>query len=82
MISAWLLELLSVGRSVLVAITPLVLLFLLFQVFLLKLPVRQVATILRGTLIAAAGLLLFLLGVAIAFLPFGRAVGQALGAME
>src|SRR5690606_18590825 len=33
-----------------------------------------------GTLIATVGLFLFLLGVAIGFLPFGRAAGAALGA--
>lgn len=73
-------ELATVGRGVVVAVTPLVLLFLIFQIFLLKLPVRQVADILKGTLVAAVGLFLFLLGVSIAFLPFGRAVGEALGA--
>lgn len=82
MTSAWLKEMASVALGVAVAVTPLVLLFLIFQVFLLKLPVKQVAEILKGTLIAAAGLFLFLLGVALAFLPFGRAVGEALGALD
>jgi hypothetical protein len=68
--------------SVTIAITPLVMLFLLFQVFLLRLPRRQVADILKGTAIAAAGLFLFLLGIDIGFLPFGRAIGEALGALE
>ncbi len=78
----WWSELVTVGRGVLVAVTPLVLLFLIFQIFLLKLPVAQVAAILKGTLIAAAGLFLFLVGVGVAFLPFGRAVGEALGALD
>jgi hypothetical protein len=78
----WLLEMLVLARSVLLAIAPLVLVFLLFQVFLLKLPVRRVAQILTGTLVAAAGLFLFLSGVALAFLPFGRVVGEALGALD
>jgi hypothetical protein len=82
MMSEWLHEIATVASGVTIAVTPLVLLFLIFQVFLLKLPVRQVAEILKGTLIAAAGLFLFLLGVAIAFLPFGRAVGEALGALD
>lgn len=72
----------STARGVTIAVTPLVLLFLIFQVFLLKLPVSQVATILKGTLIAAIGLFLFLLGVTLAFLPFGRAVGAAIGALD
>lgn len=75
-------EILGQARSVLLAVTPLVLVFLIFQVFLLKLPVRRVGQILRGTLVAAAGLFLFLAGVALAFLPFGRVVGEALGALD
>lgn len=72
----------SIARGVTIAVTPLVLLFLLFQVFLLKLPLRQVADILKGTLIAALGLFLFLAGVSLAFLPFGRAMGAVLGALD
>ncbi|HEX7011857.1 MAG TPA: DUF1538 domain-containing protein [Steroidobacteraceae bacterium] len=72
----------SIGRGVLIAVTPLVLLFLVFQIFLLRLPLRQVADILKGTAIAATGLFLFLVGVSMAFLPFGRAVGAALGALN
>lgn len=71
-----------IARGVIIAVTPLVLLFLIFQVFLLKLPVSQVAAILKGTLVAAIGLFLFLMGVTIAFLPFGRAVGAAIGALD
>ena len=82
MMAALLQDIASVARDVAIAITPLVVLFLVFQVFLLKLPVRQVAEILKGTLIAALGLFLFLLGVVLAFLPYGRAVGAALGALD
>lgn len=67
--------------SVIAAVMPLVVLFLFFQIMFLKLPVAEVVRILRGTLVAAVGLLLFLLGVSIAFLPFGKIVGQALGAL-
>lgn len=70
------------GLSVLLAVMPLLLFFLVFQVLVLKLPRDEVRRILAGTALAAAGLFLFLLGVSIAFLPFGRAVGQALGALQ
>lgn len=80
--AGWLAGMLEVARGVAVAVTPLVMLFLIFQIFLLKLPLRQVAEILQGTLIAAVGLFLFLAGVGMAFLPFGRAVGEALGALD
>lgn len=64
------------------ALLPLAALFIVFQVFLLKLPRNDVRRILTGAALAAAGLFLFLLGVAIGFLPFGRAVGEALGALH
>jgi hypothetical protein len=50
-------------------------------VLFLQLPVKEVARILKGTVVAAAGLFLFLLGVGVAFLPFGRLIGEALGSL-
>lgn len=67
--------------SVLLAILPLAVFFLVFQALFLGLPAREVARILVGTVLAAAGLFLFLLGVSMAFLPFGRITGEALGAL-
>lgn len=74
-------EIKDTAWSVLTAVLPLAVLFLLFQIFLLQLPRKGAAHILIGTLLAAAGLFLFLLGVGIGFLPFGRAIGEALGAL-
>lgn len=68
--------------SVVLAVLPLAVLFLLFQILFLQLPVREVTRILIGTLLAAAGLFLFLLGVGLAFLPFGQAIGEAFGALS
>lgn len=65
----------ATARSVTFALGPLVLLFLIFQAFLLKLPTVEVARVLFGSLLAALGLFCFLLGVSIGFLPFGREVG-------
>ena len=50
------------AESVLLAVLPLAVLFLLFQVLFLQLPVREVTRILTGTLVAMAGLFLFLVG--------------------
>lgn len=75
-------EIAATAWSVAVAVGPLAILFLLFQIFLLNLPPRQVADILKGTIIAALGLFLFLLGVGIGFLPFGRFIGEALGGRD
>jgi hypothetical protein len=71
-------DLASTAGSVALAVLPLAVLFLLFQVFFLNLPRREVARVLTGTLVASAGLYLFLLGVSIGFLPFGRAIGETL----
>jgi hypothetical protein len=81
-IEQWIEDITATAWSVTVAVLPLAVLFLLFQVFLLRLPRRQVADILKGTLIAAAGLFLFLLGVGVGFLPLGRVMGEALGRFD
>lgn len=75
-------EVRTTAWSVAMALLPLAALFMVFQVFLLGLPRSDVRKILTGTLMAAAGLFLFLLGVGIGFMPFGRAIGEALGALE
>ncbi|MGE3704973.1 MAG: DUF1538 domain-containing protein [Vicinamibacterales bacterium] len=67
--------------DVLLAVAPLTALFLLFQALFLELPRREVTRILTGTLMASAGLFLFLAGVALGFLPFGRAIGEAIGSL-
>lgn len=82
MTGVWAGEIATIAWSVAVAVGPLAVLFVIFQIFLLRLPRRQVADILKGTAIAAAGLFLFLLGVGIGFLPFGRMIGEALGVRD
>ncbi len=74
-------HLIETGSSVILAVLPLAALFLLFQVLFLQLPLGEVKRILLGTLVASVGLFVFLLGVSIAFLPYGRAIGEALGAL-
>lgn len=74
-------ELGDLAWSVAVAVLPLAGLFLVFQSLFLKLPRREVSRILTGTIIASAGLFLFLMGVGIGFLPFGRAIGESVGAL-
>lgn len=75
-------EVIVTARSVIMAVLPLVVLFLFFQIFMLGLPRRDVRNILTSTALAAVGLFFFLLGVTIGFIPFGRAVGAALGAVS
>lgn len=65
--------------SVAAAVLPLTVLFLVFQALFLDLPRRELLRILTGTLIASAGLYLFLLGVGVGFLPMGSIIGEAIG---
>jgi hypothetical protein len=73
-------ELRDTAASVLMAVLPLAALFAAFQVLVLRLPRRDFRNILVGTALSAAGL--FLLGVSVGFLPVGRAIGEALGALQ
>lgn len=70
------------AQSVAEATLPLVAIFIVFQLLILKLPRRLVWNILTGTVMASMGLFLFLQGVNIAFLPFGQVLGEALGALH
>jgi Protein of unknown function (DUF1538) len=75
-------EIAAAAWSVVIAVAPLGALFLAFQLFLLKLPRDHVGIIVTGAMVAAVGLFLFLLGIGIGFLPFGRAIGAALATLD
>ena len=68
--------------SVALAILPIVAVFVVFQLWLLKLPRAELIRIAAGTVLASLGLFLFLLGVSIGFMPFGRAIGVAVGSLS
>lgn len=72
----------TTALSVVQAVLPLVAILMIFQVLFLKLPRSYVINLLKGTLISSVGLLLFLQGVQTGFLPFGQAIGGALGSFE
>jgi hypothetical protein len=65
--------------SVVKALLPLLCVFLIFQLLFLRLPRQYVFNLLKGTLIAVVGLLFFLQGVHVGFLPAGEAIGEMLG---
>jgi len=71
--------LINTAQSVVEAVLPLLAILAIFQALFLKLPTSYFANLLKGTLISAGGLWLFLLGVQIGFLPYGQAIGEALG---
>jgi len=68
--------------EVLLALGPLVLFFLVFQIFFLKLPMEYVKKLLKGVALTFIGLVLFLQGVTMGFLPVGSAMGEVLGTMD
>jgi hypothetical protein len=61
------------------AVLPLIAIFTTFQALFLRLPMTHVLNLLKGSALSAIGLWLFLLGVQIGFLPYGQAIGEALG---
>jgi hypothetical protein len=65
--------------SVALAVLPLMVFFVVFQVLFLRLPWREVMRVMRGTLLAAVGLFPFLAGVGVGFLPFGGTIGERIG---
>ena len=75
-------ELYRPARGVALAVLPLAALFAVFQLLFLKLPRTEITRIVVGTLIASVGLFLFLLGASVAFMPFGRLIGETFGSLS
>jgi len=75
-------ELPGIMATVATALAPLLAMLVLFQLFLLKLPPRQMRRIVAGFVYAWLGLVLFFLGTDTAFIPAGKALGAALGALS
>ena len=68
-----------VFREAMISITPLFILFIIFQLLLLKMTKRQVIRIIIGFIYAFIGLTIFLIGVNGGFSQAGAALGQKLG---
>lgn len=69
----------STLAEVSLALLPLVIMFLFFQIFLLKMPPMQVRRMIVGLVYSFLGLVIFLIGVSGGFMPAGRALGEILG---
>ena len=65
--------------EVAMALVPLMLFFISFQIFKLKLPLDKVKDIFIGIILTFLGLALFLQGVHVGFLPVGREIGDVVG---
>lgn len=70
--------LVSVLQNVVTAMSPLVALFVIFQLFLLKLPKMQVIKTIRGFIYSFAGLVIFMWGAESGFIPAGEILGKLL----
>lgn len=64
------------------ALIPLLIFFLFFQFFILKLPMKKLFDIFKGMFLTFWGLAFFLQGVHIGFLPAGEMMGTIMGQME
>ena len=69
-------------KTVALALTPLAVILGLYQVFLLRLPPRQLTRISIGFGYTCIGLIIFLLGTNSAFIPVGKEVGYLLGQLD
>ncbi len=70
-----------VAEEIFLALFPLLLIFLFFQVVLLKLPAHQVKRMITGLVYSYIGLVIFMLGVKSGFMMAGQSLGNALGAI-
>ena len=68
----------EVSHEVFMALSPLVVLFILFQLFLLHMPPMQVARMIVGLVYTFLGIVLFFIGVKGGFIPMGTTLGNTL----
>ncbi|WP_026688897.1 DUF1538 domain-containing protein [Alteribacter aurantiacus] len=68
--------------EVLMAVIPLLVFFLIFQIFFLKLEKERIKNVLIGIVLTFMGLSLFLQGVEVGFFPAGEVIGELLGERE
>ena len=69
-------------KEVAAALMPIVAFFLFFQIFSGRVPAKRLVKILFGVLYTYVGLVLFLTGVNVGFMPAGNAIGKEIGALS
>lgn len=70
-----------VVEEIFLALAPLMVIFFIFNFFLLHLPKEQIRRMMFGMFYAFIGLVMFMTGVSGGFIPAGEALGQALGSL-
>lgn len=68
-------------KEVAIALSPIILFFILFQIFSLRLPKRQLLKMCVGLLYTFIGLVFFLTGVNIGFMPAGNRLGKEIASL-
>lgn len=68
--------------QVALALAPLVLCFLFFQIFILKLPMKRVKRIIQGIILSYIGLSLFLQGIYNGYWPVGIIMGERIAELK
>lgn len=69
-------------KEVGIALSPIVIAFIIFQIVFLKLPKSQLIKLTVGVIYTYIGLVIFLTGVNVGFLPAGNFIGNALGSLD
>lgn len=69
-------------KEVAIALSPIVVAFIIFQIVFLKLPKSQLIKMAIGVIYTYIGLVIFLTGVNVGFLPTGSYIGNSLGALD
>lgn len=69
-------------KEVAVALSPIVIAFIVFQIIFLKLPKSQLIKMSVGVIYTYVGLVIFLTGVNVGFLPAGNFIGNSLGSLN
>ena len=69
-------------HEILYAVVPLIVLFMIFQVTALKLPISTLVKIGFGLVYTYFGLVIFITGVSVGFLPAGVFIGESLGGID
>lgn len=81
-IAPFLHELPKLTREVIIALVPILVIYLLFQKISFKMSKRAVGRILFGVLFTFLGLVLFLLGVNAGFMDVGKVVGYSIASLD
>ena len=69
----------QVIQDVFIALLPLLIIFVVFQMLWIKLPTKHFQNILKGFVFAFVGLVFFLQGVQVGFMPVGEYMGKVIG---